>query len=94
MGNLAAGHGRVLFFCAWAYAQDVAPAFEAASVKVKMGFSNPDRLRATNTTLHQLIQAACDIDTDLLFGTTAWMESEPFDSDAKQPGTPVSRKIW
>lgn len=40
----------------------------------------------TNTTLAQLIQAAWHVKAGMLFGTTAWMESERFDIDAKAPG--------
>src|SRR5580704_7561282 len=86
--------GMILLICALAYAQDTAPVFEVASVKVNNSgpeaangfFPTPGRLRATNTTLQQLIQAAWHIDTGRLFGTTAWMESDRFDIDAKAAG--------
>jgi uncharacterized protein (TIGR03435 family) len=76
------------------YAQDAAPAFEVASVKINNSgpeapngfFPAPGRLRVTNTTLLQLIQAAYHIKTGMLFGTAAWMESERFDIDAKATG--------
>jgi len=76
------------------WAQDAAPAFEVASVKTNNsgpeapnGFSpTPGRLLVTNTTLRQLIQAAYHIKTGMLFGITAWMESERFDIDAKAAG--------
>lgn len=77
-----------------ACAQDASPAFEVASVKVSNAgpeapngfFPTPGRLRVTNETLQQLIQAAHHIKTGMLFGTTAWMASERFDVDAKAPG--------
>src|SRR6516225_9951020 len=75
-------------------AQDVGPAFEVASVKVnKSGpeapngfFPMPGRLRVTNMPLQQLIQAAYHVKTGMLFGVTAWMESERFDMEAKATG--------
>ena len=75
-------------------AQDVGPAFEVASVKVnKSGpeapngfFPMPGRLRVTNMPLQQLIQAAYHVKTGMLFGITAWMESERFDMEAKATG--------
>jgi uncharacterized protein (TIGR03435 family) len=83
-----------LFLSGLACAQDAAPVFEVASVKInKSGpeaangfFPTPGRLRATNITLEQLIQAAWHINTGLLFGTAAWMESDRFDIDAKVAG--------
>jgi uncharacterized protein (TIGR03435 family) len=83
-----------IFLCALAYAQDVATVFEVASVKVNNSgpeaangfFPTPGRLRAMNTTLQQLIQAAYHINTGRLFGTTAWMESDRFDIDAEAAG--------
>jgi uncharacterized protein (TIGR03435 family) len=75
-------------------AQVVAPTFEVASVKVdKSGpdagngfFPTPGRLRVTNMTFQQLIQAAYHINTGMLFRTAAWMESDRFDIDAKAAG--------
>jgi uncharacterized protein (TIGR03435 family) len=83
-----------LFLCALACAEDATPVFEVASVKVNNSgpdspnafFPSPGRFRATNTTLQQLIQAAWHLNTGLLFGTTAWMESDRFDIDAKTAG--------
>jgi uncharacterized protein (TIGR03435 family) len=80
-----------LFFSALGYAQEASPVFEVASVKVNNSgpdaangfFPTPGRFRATNTTLQQLIQAAWHLNTGRLFGTTAWMESDRFDIDAK-----------
>jgi uncharacterized protein (TIGR03435 family) len=77
-----------------ASAQDSDPAFEVASVKVNNSgsettngfFPGPGRLRVTNMTLQQLIQAAYHIKTGMLFGTAAWMKSERFDIDAKAVG--------
>jgi uncharacterized protein (TIGR03435 family) len=84
----------LLFLCALACAEDTAPVFEVASVKFNHSgpdaangfFPTPGRLRATNTTLQQLIQAAWHLNTGCLFGTTAWMESDRFDIDAKAAG--------
>ena len=83
-----------LFLCVLACAEDAAPVFDVASVKVNNSgpdaangfFPTPGRLRATNTTLQQLIQAAWHLNTGWLFGTTAWMESDRFDIDAKAAG--------
>lgn len=83
-----------LFFSTWTHAQDATPAFEVASVKVNRSgpeagsgfFPTPGRLRVTNTTLQQLIQAAYHIKAGLLFRTTGWMESDRFDIDAKAAG--------
>jgi uncharacterized protein (TIGR03435 family) len=75
-------------------AQDASRAFEVASVRVNNAgpeapngfFPTPGRLRVTNETLQQLIQAAYHIKTGMLFGTTAWMMFERFDIDAKAIG--------
>jgi uncharacterized protein (TIGR03435 family) len=83
-----------LFFCALIGAQDTAPVFEAASVKINNSgpestngfFPTPGRLRATNVTLQQLIQAAWHINAGLLFGAAAWMETDRFDIDARAAG--------
>jgi uncharacterized protein (TIGR03435 family) len=83
-----------LFFCALIDAQDTAPVFEAAAVKINSSgpegangfFPTPGRLRVTNVTLQQLIQAAWHINTGLVFGTAAWMETDRFDIDAKAAG--------
>jgi uncharacterized protein (TIGR03435 family) len=83
-----------LLTIALASAQDGGSAFEAASVKVNHSgpeapngfFPSPGRLRATNSTLSQLIQAAYNIKTGMLFGTRGWMESDRFDIDAKAAG--------
>ena len=40
----------------------------------------------TNMPLQQLIQAAYHVKTGMLFGITAWMESERFDMEVKAPG--------
>jgi hypothetical protein len=65
-----------LFLGTLAHAQGAATVFEVASVKVNNSgpeaangfFPKPGRLRATNTTLQQLIQAAYHINTSQLFG--------------------------
>jgi uncharacterized protein (TIGR03435 family) len=83
-----------LFFSTWTHAQDVTPAFEVVSVKVNRSgpeagngfFPSPGRLRVTNSTLQQLIQAAYHIKAGLLFRTSGWMESDRFDIDAKASG--------
>jgi uncharacterized protein (TIGR03435 family) len=83
-----------LLSIASAGAQAPTPAFDAASVKLNNlgptapnSFSpTPGRLRVTNMTLEQLIQAAYHIKTGMLFGAAPWMDSERFDIDAKAPG--------
>jgi uncharacterized protein (TIGR03435 family) len=80
-----------LLFSVLACAQDAAPAFEVASVKVNRSgavapngfFPTPGRLLIRNATLRQLIQAAWHIKTGALFGTTVWMELDRFDIDAR-----------
>jgi uncharacterized protein (TIGR03435 family) len=79
-----------LVVCTSANAQEVTPAFEAATVKVNDNpdggngfFPTPGRLRAVNFTLLQLIQAAFHVRTGTLFGASAWMQSDRFDIDAK-----------
>jgi uncharacterized protein (TIGR03435 family) len=84
----------LFLLCALACAEDADPVFEVASVKVNNSgpdaasgfFPTPGRLRAMNTTLEQLIQAAWHLNTGRLFGITAWMESDRFDIDAKAAG--------
>ena len=80
----------LLILCACAIAQEAAPAFEAATVKVSSnsdagnGFMpTPGRLRAVNFTLLQLIQAAFHVRTGTVFGASPWMQSDRFDIDAK-----------
>jgi uncharacterized protein (TIGR03435 family) len=84
----------ILLFSALTCAQEPAPAFEVASVKLNNSgpesgngfFPSPGHLRVTNATLQQLMQAAHHIKTGMLFGMAAWMESDRFDIDAKAPG--------
>ena len=80
--------------CAFACAHGAGPMFEVTSVEVNnLGpeapngfFPTPGRLRVTNATLQQLIQAAFHVNTGQLFGITPWMESDRFDVDAKAAG--------
>src|SRR5258708_2780226 len=74
--------------------QNPPPAFEVATVKVNAsgpltgnGFSpTPGRLRVTNCTLEQIIQASFHVKKGLLFGMAAWMKSDRYDIDAKATG--------
>ncbi len=81
-----------LVLAAAAYGQTKSPpAFEVATVKVNKqgggsGMSpSPGRLRVTNFTLRQLIEAAYHIPSGRVVGVTGWMESERYDIDAKTP---------
>jgi uncharacterized protein (TIGR03435 family) len=85
---------RSLLFTGLASAGYGGLTFETASVKVNRSgpespngfFPSPGRLRAINTTVVQLIQAAYHR-TGTLIGIKPWMESERFDMDAKATGS-------
>lgn len=72
---------------AWAAAQ---PSFQVTSVRInKSGpqspngfFPSPGRLRVTNMSLEQLVQAAWHLPTGTLFGISDWMQSDRFDIEA------------
>lgn len=84
----------VLVFSTLTCAQEAAPAFEVASVKVNPAGPDgansysptPGRLRVTGASLKQLIQVAYHVPAGTLFGTGGWIESDRFDIDAKAAG--------
>ncbi|HEY3936275.1 MAG TPA: TIGR03435 family protein [Bryobacteraceae bacterium] len=77
----------------WAPAQNTARQFDVASIRLdKSGpqapngfFPSPGRLRVTNMSLEQLIQAAWRVRTGTLFGLSGWMQSDRFDLEATTP---------
>jgi uncharacterized protein (TIGR03435 family) len=85
-------YGVVLVLAVSAYGQTRSTStFEVATVKVnKEGGGSgmapsPGRLRVTNYTLRQLIEAAYHMPAGRVFGVTGWMDSERYDIDAKTP---------
>jgi uncharacterized protein (TIGR03435 family) len=76
-------------------------AFEVTSVKSnhstdrRFGIapSPGGRLRATNSTLRQLINAAYGIPDFRISGTTGWMNSDRFDIEAKAAGDPPREQM-
>jgi uncharacterized protein (TIGR03435 family) len=98
--NLLCGGGLAALGLCALYAQS-RPAFEVTSVKpnrsVDRAFgvvpSPGGRIRATNSTLKQLINVAYQTPDFRISGNTGWMNSDRFDIEAKAVGDPPREQL-
>ena len=99
--HLLSGSAVVALVIGALYAQQARPAFETTSVKPNKSVdrrfgivpSPGGRLRATNSTLKQLINVAYALPDFRIVGSTGWMSGDRFDIEAKAAGDPSREQL-